>query len=160
MLIQLNYIQMKKKFKTPPPQQVYTKAGKVNADDLNDMMVETVVLSSMLVDRFETMHSEGLPAQKAKMATKNAYNHLVGYVAKIFNVDLEDVETKEHFKDGTDSIFLMIQRADKALKNENLSTVDDRLSIIEQILDNHTELDFDQKSSLVELIRQSEALRI
>lgn len=108
--------------------------NKLTSDQLNDIMIESLVLSMALIERFEIMEEHGLVAHKAKQSTKNSAKFLQIYVDKVFDVSGETEDVKNHMKKGASHISELGLRLERSLKTNNLLTSLDRRVDLKKIL--------------------------
>jgi hypothetical protein len=118
-------------------------SNKLSSEELSDIMIESLVLATMLIERFQIMEENKLLALKAKQSVKGSIPHLENYVNKVFAVKSEDAE---HMKKGA--------TYDRSLKTTNLTTISDRKTYLQEFI-NDTALFPAQKKDLYEKIRDS-----
>lgn len=109
-------------------------SSQLTSDQLNYIMIESLVLSTALIERFEMMEENGLVAHKAKQSTKSASKFLQIYVDKVFDVSGESEDTKSHMKKGASHISELGLRMEKSLKTNNLSPLSDRIADLKKII--------------------------
>jgi hypothetical protein len=126
-------------------------SNKLSSEELSDIMIESLVLATMLIERFQIMEENKLLALKAKQSVKGSIPHLEHYVNKVFAVESEDAE---HMKKGATYVMEIINRVDRSLKTTNLTTISDRKTYLQEFI-NDTALFPAQKKDLYEKIRDS-----
>jgi hypothetical protein len=126
-------------------------SNKLSSEELSDIMIESLVLATMLIERFQIMEENKLLALKAKQSVKGSIPHLENYVNKVFAVKSEDAE---HMKKGATYVMEIINRVDRSLKTTNLTTISDRKTYLQEFI-NDTALFPAQKKDLYEKIRDS-----
>jgi len=129
----------------------YLMVNKLTSEELSDVMIESLVLASMLIQRFEIMEENKLLAHKAKQSVKNSIPHIENYVNKIFTINSEDAE---HMKKGASYVLELMNRIEVTLKTTNLLTISDRKESLKRYIDD-TILFPSQKIELYEKIRDS-----
>ena len=128
---------------------------KLTSEELSDVVIESLVLSVTLLERFETMDENGLFTQRAKQSLRQTLPHIEAYVNKLIAVRHED--EAEHFKKGATVIAELSGRVERALKVENITDISTRKRYLKNIIDT-TALFPAQKEELYEAIRDSEIL--
>ena len=106
---------------------------KLTSDELSDVMIDSLVLSNMLVEKFEIMEENKLVAHKAKQSVKNAAEHLNNYINKVFNSSTNEEEDK-HFRTASNIILIKQERVEKVLADKEILIIDDRKEILKDIL--------------------------
>ena len=125
---------------------------KLTSEQLSDVVIESLVLSSALLERFETMDQNGLFVQRAKQSVRTALPHIEEYVGKMIKPKHED--EVEHFKKGATAITELSNRVEKALGMENILDISNRKKYLKAFID-ETVLFPAQKTELYEKIRDS-----
>jgi chaperonin GroEL (HSP60 family) len=125
---------------------------KLTSEELSDIVIESLVLSSALLERFETMDQNGLFVQRAKQSVRTALPHIEEYVGKMIKPKHED--EVEHFKKGATAITELSNRVEKALGMENILDISNRKKYLKAFIDG-TVLFPAQKTELYEKIRDS-----
>lgn len=125
---------------------------KLTSEELSDTVIESLVLASALLERFETMDQNGLFVQRAKQSVRTAIPHIEEYVKKLITAKEEDEE--EHFKKGATVITELSNRVEKALGMENILDISNRKKFLKDFID-ETVLFPAQKTQLYENIRDS-----
>jgi chaperonin GroEL (HSP60 family) len=125
---------------------------KLTSEELSDIVIESLVLSSALLERFETMDQNGLFVQRAKQSVRTALPHIEEYVGKMIKPKHED--EVEHFKKGATAITELSNRVEKALGMENILDISNRKKYLKAFID-ETVLFPAQKTELYEKIRDS-----
>lgn len=123
-------------------------------EDISDIMIQSLVLSLALIERFEIMQENGLVAQRAKQSIKTSAKFLEIYVDKVFDVSGEDEETKQHMKKGATHLAELRLRLEKGLKTENLMNISDRKEGLKKLINLAPLLQI-QKDELYTKIRDS-----
>jgi chaperonin GroEL (HSP60 family) len=127
-------------------------SDKLNSQELSDIVIESLVLASALLERFETMNQNGLFVQRAKNSIKTALPHLEEYVSKL--IKPTDKEEVEHFKKGATVVHELSTRVEKALGMENVLDISSRKDYLKEFIE-ETTLFPTQKIELYEKIRDS-----
>jgi len=127
-------------------------SNNLNSQELSDIVIESLVLASALLERFETMHENGLFVQKAKQSIKGAIPHLENYIEKL--ILAKKADEVEHFKKGATVIHELSTRVEKALKTENILDISNRKEYLKAFIE-ETALFPVQKTELYEKIRDS-----
>lgn len=125
---------------------------KLTSEQLSDVVIESLVLSVTLLERFETMDQNGLFTQRAKQSLKGTLPHIEAYVSKLITVTAEDEE--EHFKKGATVIAELSSRVETALSSKNILDISTRKRYLRDFIDS-TALFPTQKDELYEAIRDS-----
>lgn len=125
---------------------------KLTSEELSDVVIESLVLASALLERFETMDQNGLFVQRAKNSVRTALPHIEEYVGKMIKPKHED--EVEHFKKGATAITELSNRVEKALGMENILDISNRKKYLKAFID-ETVLFPAQKTELYEKIRDS-----
>lgn len=105
---------------------------KLSSEDLSDVMVQSLALSTLLLEKFEIMTENGLVITKAKQTVKACIPFLSQYVDKVFNNFSED--EIQHITKSASYVSELIIRANKAINVENILTISDRKEILLNIL--------------------------
>jgi len=125
---------------------------KLTSEELSDVVIESLVLATMLLERFETMDENGLFVQKAKQSVRTCLPHIEQYVGKMIKPKHEDEVV--HFKKGATAITEISSRVEKALGMENILDISNRKKYLKGFID-ETVLFPTQKTELYEKIRDS-----
>ena len=125
---------------------------KLTSQELSDIVIESLVLASALLERFETMDQNGLFVQRAKNSVRTALPHLEQYVSKL--IKPADEDEVEHFKKGATVIAELSSRIEKALSMENILDISVRKEYLKEFIE-ETALFPLQKTELYEKIRDS-----
>lgn len=125
---------------------------KLTSEQLSDVVIESLVLSVTLLERFETMDQNGLFTQRAKQSLRQTLPHIEAYVNKLIAVRHEDEE--EHFKKGATVIAELSSRVEKALSGANILDISGRKKYLKDIIET-TVLFPKQQEELYEAIRDS-----
>lgn len=125
---------------------------KLTSEQLSDVVIESLVLSVTLLERFETMDQNGLFTQRAKQSLRQTLPHIEAYVNKLIAVRSEDEE--EHFKKGATVIAELSSRVEKALNGANILDISGRKKYLKDIIET-TVLFPKQQEELYEAIRDS-----
>jgi hypothetical protein len=125
---------------------------KLNSQELSDVVIESLVLASALLERFETMDQNGLFVQRAKQSVKTALPHLEQYVGKL--IKPADEDEIEHFKKGATVVQELSARVEKALGMENILDISNRKQYLKEFIEETTLFPI-QKTELYEKIRDS-----
>ena len=125
---------------------------KLTSEELSDVVIESLVLASALLERFETMDQNGLFVQRAKQSVRTALPHIEEYVNKLITAKEED--EVEHFKKGATVIAELSARVEKALGMDNILDISSRKQYLKEFIDD-TALFPAQKTELYEKIRDS-----
>jgi hypothetical protein len=125
---------------------------KLNSQELSDVVIESLVLASALLERFETMDQNGLFVQRAKQSVKTTLPHLEQYVGKL--IKPADEDEIEHFKKGATVVQELSARVEKALGMENILDISNRKQYLKEFIEETTLFPI-QKTELYEKIRDS-----
>ena len=106
---------------------------KLTSEELSDVVIESLVLATMLLERFEIMNENDLFVQRAKQSLRNTIPHIENYVNKLIKVHSEDEE--DHFKKGATVITELSNRIEKAVKTRNIMDISVRQDVLKDILD-------------------------
>lgn len=123
-------------------------------ENLESVLIHSLVLSAVLVEKFEIMERNNLVAQRAKQSVKNTIKFLENYVNNVFNTSDDSDETKRGMKAGSTHVAELQVRVEQSLSTSNLLNISDRKRILLQIVD-ETVLFPQQKIQLYEKIRDS-----
>jgi chaperonin GroEL (HSP60 family) len=126
--------------------------SKLTSEELSDVVIESLVLASALLERFETMDENGLFVQRAKNSVRTALPHLEQYVSKL--IKPADEDEVDHFKKGATVVHELSARVEKALKTENILDISNRKDYLLEFID-ETTLSATEKVELYEKIRDS-----
>jgi chaperonin GroEL (HSP60 family) len=125
---------------------------KLTSSELSDVVIESLVLASALLERFETMDQNGLFVQRAKNSVRTALPHLEQYVSKL--ITPADEDEVDHFKKGATVVAELSNRVEKALGMENILDISTRKKYLKEFIE-ETALFPVQKTELYEKIRDS-----
>jgi chaperonin GroEL (HSP60 family) len=125
---------------------------KLNSQELSDVVIESLVLASALLERFETMDQNGLFVQRAKQSIRTAIPHIEEYVNKLITPKEED--EVDHFKKGATVVQELSARVEKALGMENILDISNRKQYLKEFIEETTLFPV-QKTELYEKIRDS-----
>jgi chaperonin GroEL (HSP60 family) len=125
---------------------------KLNSQELSDVVIESLVLASALLERFETMDQNGLFVQRAKQSIRTALPHLEQYVGKL--IKPADEDEIDHFKKGATVVHELSARVEKALGMENILDISNRKQYLKEFIEETTLFPV-QKTELYEKIRNS-----
>ncbi len=128
---------------------------KLTSEELSDVVIESLVLASALLERFETMDQNGLFVQRAKQSVRTALPHIEQYVDKLITAREDDEE--EHYKKGATVVAELSARVEKALGMDNILDISTRKQYLKEFIDD-TALFPVQKTELYEKIRDSQIL--
>ena len=125
---------------------------KLNSQELSDVVIESLVLASALLERFETMDQNGLFVQRAKQSIRTALPHIEEYVNKLITAN--EADEVEHFKKGATVVHELSSRVEKALGMENILDISNRKQYLKEFIEETTLFPV-QKTKLYEKIRDS-----
>jgi chaperonin GroEL (HSP60 family) len=125
---------------------------KLTSEKLSDVVIESLVLSVALLERYETMNKNGLFVHKAKQCIKTALPHIEEYVKKLITPHSDD--EIDHFKKGATVIHELSNRVEKALEMENILDISSRKEYLKQFIEDTTLFPI-QKTELYEKIIKS-----
>ena len=125
---------------------------KLTSEELSDVVIESLVLSVTLLERFETMDQNGLFTQRAKQSLRTAIPHIESYVSKLLASHKEDED--EHMKKGATVVAELSSRIENALQGRNVLDISSRKKLLKELVD-ETVLFPQQKEELYEKIRDS-----
>jgi len=91
---------------------------KLILEELNGIVIESLVLATTLLEKFEIMDENGLFVQRAKQSIRTALPHIEKYVEKL--ITAKEADEVDHFKKGATVIAEISSRVTKALKTENI----------------------------------------
>lgn len=111
-----------------------TLLSSLSQQELSDVMLQSVALSSLLIDKFEILGENKLVMHRAKQSLKTTFALLTVYVDKVFNVEGQDLDTINHMKSGASHVSELSSRIEIALKAENLLSIDKRKDILSEII--------------------------
>lgn len=126
--------------------------NKLTSEELSDIVIESLTLSVMLLERFETMDENGLFTMRAKQSLRGTIPHIESYVNKLIAVRSED--EREHFKRGATVIAELSSRVEKALQSDNILDISTRKKWLKELIDS-TALFPPQKEELYQAINDS-----
>jgi len=126
--------------------------SKLTSEELSDVVIESLVLASALLERFETMDQNGLFVQRAKNSVRTALPHLEEYVKKL--ITAREADEEDHFKKGATVVHELSSRVEKALGMENILDISNRKEYLKEFIE-ETVLFPKQKTELYEKIRDS-----
>jgi chaperonin GroEL (HSP60 family) len=126
--------------------------SKLTSEELSDVVIESLVLASALLERFETMDQNGLFVQRAKQSIRTALPHIEEYVKKL--ITAKEAEDEDHYKKGATVITELSNRVEKALGMENILDISNRKKFLKDFID-ETALFPAQRTQLYENIRDS-----
>ena len=125
---------------------------KLTSEELSDVVIESLVLASALLERFETMDENGLFVQRAKNSVRTALPHIEEYVKKL--ITAREADEEEHYKKGATVIAELSNRVEKALGMENILDISSRKEYLKNFIEETTLFPV-QKTELYEKIRDS-----
>jgi hypothetical protein len=125
---------------------------KLNSQELSDVVIESLVLASALLERFETMDQNGLFVQRAKQSVRTALPHIEEYVKKL--ITAKEADEVDHFKKGATVVHELSSRVEKALGMENILDISNRKQYLKEFIEETTLFPI-QKTELYEKIRDS-----
>jgi chaperonin GroEL (HSP60 family) len=125
---------------------------KLTSEELSDVVIESLVLASALLERFETMDQNGLFVQRAKQSVRTALPHIEEYVSKL--ITAKEADEEEHYKKGATVVHELSSRVEKALGMENILDISNRKQYLKEFIED-TALFPVQKTELYEKIRDS-----
>jgi chaperonin GroEL (HSP60 family) len=125
---------------------------KLTSEELSDVVIESLVLATALLERFETMNQNGIFVQRAKQSIRTAFPHIEEYVNRL--ITAKEAEDEEHYKKGATVIAELSNRVEKALGMENILDISNRKKFLKAFID-ETALFPVQKKELYENIRDS-----
>jgi chaperonin GroEL (HSP60 family) len=125
---------------------------KLNSQELSDVIIESLVLASALLERFETMDQNGLFVQRAKQSIRTAIPHIEEYVSKLITPKEEN--EIDHFKKGATVVNELSARVEKALGMNNILDISNRKQYLKEFIEETTLFPV-QKTELYEKIRNS-----
>jgi chaperonin GroEL (HSP60 family) len=125
---------------------------KLTSEELSDVVIESLVLATALLERFETMNQNGIFVQRAKQSVRTAIPHIEEYVNRL--ITAKEAEDEEHYKKGATVIAELSNRVEKALGMENILDISNRKKFLKAFID-ETALFPIQKKELYENIRDS-----
>ena len=126
--------------------------SKLTSEELSDVVIESLVLASALLERFETMDENGLFVQRAKNSVRTALPHIEEYVKKL--ITAREADEEDHFKKGATVVHELSARVEKALGMENILDISNRKEYLKEFIE-ETVLFPAQKKELYEKIRDS-----
>jgi Asp-tRNA(Asn)/Glu-tRNA(Gln) amidotransferase C subunit len=109
-------------------------SSKLTQQELSDIMLQSVALSTILCEKFEIMSENNLVMHKAKQSLKTTLSLLTNYVNKVFNVEGQDEETTRHMLQGASHVVELSSRIETSLKAENLLSIGSRKDILSDII--------------------------
>jgi len=125
---------------------------KLTSEELSDIVIESLSLSVVLLERYETMNENGLFTMRSKQSLKTVIPHIESYVSKLLASNQADEE--EHMKKGATVVAELCSRIENALQGRNVLDISSRKTILKDIVD-ETVLFPQQKEELYEKIRDS-----
>lgn len=125
---------------------------KLTSEQLSDVVIESLALSVILLERFETMDQNGLFTQRAKQSLRQTLPHIEAYVSKLITVNAED--EVEHFKKGATVIAELSNRIERSLKAEHILDISTRKKYLKEMIQ-LTALFPAQQEELYDAIRDS-----
>lgn len=105
---------------------------KLSSEELSDVVIESLVLSVALLERYETMNKNGLFVHKAKQCIKTTLVHIEEYVKKLITAKKED--EIEHFIKGATVIAELSSRVEKAVKTKNILDISTRKDYLKEFI--------------------------
>jgi len=126
--------------------------SKLTSSELSDIVIESLSLSVVLLERYETMDENGLFTMRAKQSLRTVIPHIESYVSKLLASHKEDED--EHMKKGATVVAELCSRIENALQGRNVLDISSRKTILKDIVDK-TVLFPQQQKELYEKIRDS-----
>ena len=126
--------------------------SKLTSSELSDIVIESLSLSVVLLERYETMDENGLFTMRAKQSLRTAIPHIESYVSKLLASHKEDED--EHMKKGATVVAELSSRIENALQGRNVLDISSRKKLLKELVD-ETVLFPQQKEELYEKIRDS-----
>jgi hypothetical protein len=105
---------------------------KLTSEELNDIVIESLVLATTLLEKFEIMDENGLFVQRAKQSIRTALPHIEKYVEKL--ITAKEADEVDHFKKGATVIAEISTRVTKALKTENILDISRRQEYLKEFI--------------------------
>jgi hypothetical protein len=105
---------------------------KLTSEELNDIVIESLVLATTLLEKFEIMDENGLFVQRAKQSIRTALPHIEKYVEKL--ITAKEADEVDHFKKGATVIAEISSRVTKALKTENILDISRRQKYLKEFI--------------------------
>lgn len=99
-------------------------------EDFIDTMIQSIALSTLLIERFDKMIEEKYAVQTLKQSVKTTLNHLNSYIDNLFKGKSDDKDTIF----GADVVFAIQNKIEVALKDKHINIVSDRDKILRSIL--------------------------
>lgn len=109
---------------------------KLSSEQLDDVMIDSLVLGNILIEKFETMQKHGLVMHRAKQSVTHAITHLDNYVSKIFSDG--DMKGRDTLLAGN-IILIKQEKIEKALEEKEIIIISDRQQTLKEILSEHIE---------------------
>ena len=126
--------------------------SKLTSSELSDIVIESLSLSVVLLERYETMDENGLFTMRAKQSLRTAIPHIESYVSKLLASHKEDED--EHMKKGATVVAELSSRIENALQGRNVLDISSRKKLLKELV-YETVLFPQQKEELYEKIRDS-----
>ena len=126
--------------------------SKLTSSELSDIVIESLSLSVVLLERYETMDENGLFTMRAKQSLRTAIPHIESYVSKLLASHKEDED--EHMKKGATVVAELCSRIENALQGRNVLDISSRKKLLKELV-YETVLFPQQKEELYEKIRDS-----
>lgn len=128
---------------------------KLSSEQLDDVMVDSLILSNLLIEKYEIMLKHKLVMHRAKQSVSNAFTHLNHYVSQIFDKgEMQDRDTIL----ASNIVLIRQERVEKALENKEVVIIGDRQKTLKEILSEHIE-DEERIDEILEKVKISEILK-
>lgn len=105
----------------------------MNNEKVNELVIDTLSLSTLLVDKFEQLEKANLFIHKSKQSVKNVQVHLQNYVNTVFNFKKNNEQDELDFKNGATIVATKIEKIESILQ-EDVVIIGDRKEVLIGIL--------------------------
>lgn len=126
---------------------------KLSSEELNNIMMHSIVLSNLLIEKFEIMEEHGLPAHRVKQSVKNANIHLNNYIDKVFSAKVSEKDKNL----GADIVLFKQNKIENVLIDKEVLIFEDKKGMIKDILTKHGIFDAIADKILID-VEKSEVL--
>lgn len=101
------------------------------SQEAKKMIVDSIILSTILEDKFETMVQKGYVLNNVKQSVKNSGRLLSSYLSRVFGDADKDILM------GATVVSHKAEMIEKILSEETIYAIDDRKGILREILKKH-----------------------
>ena len=87
-------------------------------EKVNNLIVDTLTLTTLLIDKFEQLEESKIFAHKSKQSLKSVRPHLQNYIDKIFNFEKDTEQDEIDFKNGATVVSAKMEKVESILQED------------------------------------------